>query len=1602
MPQEYRALLIGVHSYAADSGFSPLKGPPNDLRELRRVLEDRELGLFTVTELLDPTSGKLGVAVQKFLSTATADDHLLLYYSGHGETSVGNKQLCLTSIESDMAALDGGSLSFDKCYEWIKDSPARSVIVILDCCRSGVAFKGSTPDFEEFDALFADARQPEHLPRPKSVKVLSAGTGYQNALDAPSADEPSPFSARLITALRGIAGAQDEGLVSFDDVVIAMRPPDGEPGPRPRAWGTDGDDGPYLAQRPGHIAHTLARNGLKEVDFDRTGAAIRNGKTVHVRLPQVEELVGRFTAGHPTTMFVSGPVGSGKTWILNDTAELLVASNWRFHAFVPSCEPEDAHKLLGAFRRRAEQLAANDDQPCLLVVDGLEWSDAWAEFISGLQDMAERGGFGVSVLASLEIQRGQVQRDHEHKSWMVGGNRNVQSVVGHSAKEFVAEVLTPAHNPNTLGWPEDRLNRARTNLLEVVGSDLWALTQLGSRWHDPDAEEQVIRSVWEDRIGDVTGVQLTALHKVAALSRFNLWCPLDEVVSISEILIGLGLEYSEKNQMVRLNSGFLCRAILARQAGFSEISFRFSPGAAYPVALNVVTKYLRALLLSPHRQADVLITLNRLRYNRRVFNAILEEFSRSSRARPSTWDIWADDWADSESVTRILSFVHTTLPSAQSGELGVRFCRFLLRDDLCDIRLPTAVSALDLLRNLHRGRNRPAGLAQAESRLMAIAEQQLAEHRWPAATRRRLLRVLRQMRRIDRKNIDHWGSLLLRPSNPPVLADLTLALDLFKINAQTIDTLQGASAAHDVAADDLVRGSFPDTGRLEQLAVRCILARKISDEDSALRLEQQIKNELRLANTAQLNQMLSRCVRLDRRFTAEIVGLIDVDTWSTTIYRNASPIAVANLLRSLGSIRPDLAVRTLYTRTGCADNILASSLATAIRPDGDAVSASMLLKSAADCEEHRGILDGGFAQTLAYALGTDFLADTMAHNTQTSIVVHLIEGFVRSRTALLESVKDSAFEIIEDQLERSGSENGARLALILSVEDALGEAFLTELRTRGLISRDRVLLRMLNVRNPGALVAYHELGVALFPGIEADFANEVEESGTTWTDSRLFDDLSGEGNVVLALRAAKAVTSTLVLSGRHDAGEVIIGAFQRAFDTTRPGHDWSRRVLDADDIDLPEGLRLLNELSSTDAKRITESHTLRLSQAARRGSSTDLADLISATTEISQVAGGRLVDTCRETELLRDALEDLEVSGDLFAQAAALSDLADAENRLCAPVIPTEIADRLRHTWSQQIQVINNPGLIQTLIRIVGNSGRANAITIAHEINLYSLRRRLDRYNVADAAGFISLIGILSELVPDVLPDLASTSHARWLLARAPIDTVARSAESMVATGLLTSADVENVLSIRLNVTPDQVPMRHRGRYWHGIGWAAWTSARLGKRLRLGIPPDARFIDAMVPHQKLWALSSFETEPWMEPMMDNAFDTLEKRDGPPDSPAAAAAALIAYNVAGREVPLYGEKTLTGWRHALDAESQWIRALAEAAKPSGRLHKAFGEEWMPWDFQRLQARLVWQAHGWRKVPVEALAAITEINRRNKTRSAAKGPKPRQSSGWQRTE
>lgn len=93
----YKALLIGNSTFPQDPhNLQSLEGPVNDISVLRDALTDAQAGLFEPTAvrmLPERTMSETLIELETFFASATRDDRLLLYYSGHGLLTDENR-LC--------------------------------------------------------------------------------------------------------------------------------------------------------------------------------------------------------------------------------------------------------------------------------------------------------------------------------------------------------------------------------------------------------------------------------------------------------------------------------------------------------------------------------------------------------------------------------------------------------------------------------------------------------------------------------------------------------------------------------------------------------------------------------------------------------------------------------------------------------------------------------------------------------------------------------------------------------------------------------------------------------------------------------------------------------------------------------------------------------------------------------------------------------------------------------------------------------------------------------------------------------------------------------------------------------------------------------------------------------------------------------------------------------------------------------------------------------------------------------------------------------------------------------------------------------------------
>ena len=125
-------------SQFADERLARLNAPSNDVLALRGILQDSSRGNFDSVELsLNEDFLAVRDHLSSFFHDRAPDDVLLLYYSGHGILSRGNR-LFLATSGSNLDTPRTRSVSSQEVRDFIEDSRAQRQIVVLDCCHSGV------------------------------------------------------------------------------------------------------------------------------------------------------------------------------------------------------------------------------------------------------------------------------------------------------------------------------------------------------------------------------------------------------------------------------------------------------------------------------------------------------------------------------------------------------------------------------------------------------------------------------------------------------------------------------------------------------------------------------------------------------------------------------------------------------------------------------------------------------------------------------------------------------------------------------------------------------------------------------------------------------------------------------------------------------------------------------------------------------------------------------------------------------------------------------------------------------------------------------------------------------------------------------------------------------------------------------------------------------------------------------------------------------------------------------------------------------------------------------------------------------------------------
>jgi uncharacterized caspase-like protein len=197
------ALLIGVSEY--EPGLNPLPAAVKDIEAMQRVLKDPEMGGFdTVKTLSNPDPQTMQYEIETLFSSATKDDLVVLFFSGHGIKDDSNNLFFATRItrKNDKGTLiQSTAVPSRFVHDIMNNSRTRRQAIILDCCFSGAFDPALSKDDGSIDLhtqLGAEGRI-----------VLASSSSTQYSFEQ-QGSELSLYTRYLVEGIETGAGDQDE------------------------------------------------------------------------------------------------------------------------------------------------------------------------------------------------------------------------------------------------------------------------------------------------------------------------------------------------------------------------------------------------------------------------------------------------------------------------------------------------------------------------------------------------------------------------------------------------------------------------------------------------------------------------------------------------------------------------------------------------------------------------------------------------------------------------------------------------------------------------------------------------------------------------------------------------------------------------------------------------------------------------------------------------------------------------------------------------------------------------------------------------------------------------------------------------------------------------------------------------------------------------------------------------------------------------------------------------------------------------------------------------------------------------------------------------
>lgn len=189
-----RALIVGINTYG---GSNDLNACIADARAMAEVLSRHKDGEKNFDCILFPDKTIAGLPVTRPKLRAALkelfdfDGDVLLYFSGHGFLSTTGGLLCTSD-----ATKDDWGIPMQEIVDLAMLSPARQILLVLDCCHSGAISNPAVMNKDTGKSPIATLRE--------NMTVIAASRSSEVAIEAGG---HGLFTGALLDALEG--GAAD-------------------------------------------------------------------------------------------------------------------------------------------------------------------------------------------------------------------------------------------------------------------------------------------------------------------------------------------------------------------------------------------------------------------------------------------------------------------------------------------------------------------------------------------------------------------------------------------------------------------------------------------------------------------------------------------------------------------------------------------------------------------------------------------------------------------------------------------------------------------------------------------------------------------------------------------------------------------------------------------------------------------------------------------------------------------------------------------------------------------------------------------------------------------------------------------------------------------------------------------------------------------------------------------------------------------------------------------------------------------------------------------------------------------------------------------------